>query len=104
MSEKLFPLLLGCLTVVSLALIGTYERRLGLASIEKKELVEKNRKVSELYQKTNQNLEGCRQEKGWCSDKNKAIMTKCGQMFLMCKDIIENKKNCYRAEYLEREK
>lgn len=102
MSDKLGSMLLACVVFTSLFLIGHYERKLSLASIEKKELVEKNRKVSELYQKTNQNLEGCRQERGWCSDKNKAIMTKCGQMFLMCKDIIENKKNCYRAEYLER--
>ena len=104
MAEKLFSILLGCVVVVTLVLIGSYERTLSLASIEKKELIEKNRKVSELYQKTNSKLQGCWQERGLCSDKNKMLMTKCGEMFIMCKDIIENKKNCYRAEYLEREK
>lgn len=103
MSEKLGFILLGFVVVVSLTLIGHYERKLSLASVEKKELVEKNRKVSELYQKTNKKLEETQQQMSFCRETNKRIGTKALQIIEECKDIIENKKNCYRAEYLERE-
>lgn len=103
MSDKLGSMLLACVVFTSLFMIGYYERKISLSSIEKKELIEKNRKVSELYQKTKRNLDQIKNQIGFCKDTNKKIGIKCLQIINECKDIIENKKNCYRAEYLERQ-
>lgn len=102
MKDKLGSMLLACVIFTSLFLVGHYERKLSLAFIQKKELTEKNRKVSELYQKTNKKLEEVKQQMSFCREANKRIGTKALQIIEECKDIIENKKNCYRAEYLER--
>ena len=70
---------------------------------QEKELVEKNRKVSELYHRTDKKLEQTEQTVSLCRETNKRMGMKALQIIAECKDIIENKKNCYRAEYLERE-
>lgn len=102
MSDRIGGAILVAFGAISVFVVGYYERRLSLASVEKKELIEKNRKMSELYQKTKTKLEQTGQQVGFCRDINKKIGTKTLEIIAECKDIIENKKNCRKAEFLER--